>query len=291
MQKVSVTTTELEWTAHSLPFPLRTHIFRQWSSDPDSCPPFPWPVHRIPRTDMQDGLFKKPFIDICFGLVGKFIYTEQPEWQKLDNVFLCARLQRWQNVYYIILQYKILICTEEAFEPKNYFQWLAKYCCISLFFFLIIVFNTTYAFCWQKMPKINFVRKHIKVHTRSPWHDQRLFWPWSTTRLLNLLCPQHTAPASSYLGYCGHRHSSLRSHTNWKPVSVPFSPCCDGWRTDISHRHHLQRFLLTAIIRSWKSAAAKMKFFKQSLPKPNQQTNTAFRGMLASTASARLENT
>jgi len=53
----------------------------------------------------------------------------------------------------------------------------------------------------------------------------------------------------------------------------------------------MQCFLLTAVIGSWKSAAAKMKFFKQSLPKLNQQTNTAFRGTLASMASARLETT
>lgn len=178
MQKVSVTTTELEWTAHSLPFPLLTHIFRQWPSDCDSCPPFPWSVHRTPPRDMQDR-FKEKRKKNHWHLLwfSGQIYTEQPEWHKLDNVFLCARLQRWQNVCYIILLYKILICREEAFEPKGYFQWLAKYCCISLRFFLIIVFNTTYTFCWQKVPQINFVHTHIKVHTRYPWHDQCLFWP------------------------------------------------------------------------------------------------------------------
>lgn len=37
-------------------------------------------------------------------------------------MFLCAGLQRQQNVYYITLLYKILILTEEALEPKGYFQ-------------------------------------------------------------------------------------------------------------------------------------------------------------------------
>lgn len=43
-------------------------------------------------------------------------------------MLLCAGLQRRQNVYYIILLYKILIFTEEAFELKGYFQLLANQC-------------------------------------------------------------------------------------------------------------------------------------------------------------------
>lgn len=50
------------------------------------------------------------------------IYTEQAKLHQLNTVFLSAGLQRQQNVYYITLLYKILIFTEEALEPKGYFQ-------------------------------------------------------------------------------------------------------------------------------------------------------------------------
>lgn len=50
------------------------------------------------------------------------VYTEQSKRHQLNTVFLHPGLQKQQNVYYITLLYKILIFTEEALEPKGYFQ-------------------------------------------------------------------------------------------------------------------------------------------------------------------------
>lgn len=107
-------------------------LMQRLSDQKNSYSPFPQSVHKAQCTDMKDGLFL--IIHWHLHWFSGQIYTEQSRWHQLNNVFLCAGLQRQQNVYYIILLYKILIFTEEAFELKGYFQWLANQCCISLVF-------------------------------------------------------------------------------------------------------------------------------------------------------------
>lgn len=117
----------------ALPLTLLPRVLMQGLSDQgNSYPPFPWSVHKPPFTNMQHGLCFLPIIHWYLHWFSGQIYTEQSKLHQLNTVFLCAGLQRQQNVYYITLLYKILIFTEKAFEPKGYFQWSTNQCCISL---------------------------------------------------------------------------------------------------------------------------------------------------------------